>query len=171
MMAAFLKPGLLSAVLALWVLGSGAAQASQTASPAQPAAAPVAQPIFADAATEERLRNLSKELRCVVCQNEALSDSPADLADSMRQEIRGLIREGKTDQEVIEFLTARYGDFVLFRPPFKPLTYLLWIGPFVFLAFGAVVWYLALRARRTFRSAPVSGEQIATAARLLEEKT
>lgn len=171
MSAVSLKRGALSAVLALWVLAAGAAQADQTAPLAQPAAAPVAQPIFADVATEERLKNLSKELRCVVCQNEALSDSPADLADSMRQEIRGLIREGKTDQEVIEFLTARYGDFVLFRPPFKPLTYLLWIGPFVFLGFGAVVWYFALRARRTFQSAPVSGEQIATAARLLEEKT
>ena len=94
-----------------------------------------------------------------------------DLAESMREEIRGLIRAGKTDQEVIEFLTARYGDFVLFRPPFKPLTYLLWVGPFVFLGFGAVVWFFALRARRTFKSAPVSGEQIAAAARLLEDKT
>lgn len=136
------------------------------------AASPTAQPLFADVAIEARLMHLSRELRCVVCQNEALSDSPADLAESMREEIRGLIRAGKTDQEVMDFLTARYGDFVLFRPPFKPLTYLLWVGPFVFLGFGAVVWFFALRSRRTFqKSAPVSGEQIAAAARLLEEKT
>jgi cytochrome c-type biogenesis protein CcmH len=88
----------------------------------------------------------------------------------MRQEIRELMKAGKTDQEVLSFLTSRYGDFVLFRPPFKPVTYLLWIGPFVFLGFGVLVWFMALRARRTFKSAPVSGEQIAAAARLLEEK-
>ena len=134
------------------------------------AAAPTAQPLFADTAIENRLTLLSRELRCVVCQNEALSDSPAELAGDMRQEIRELMKDGKTDQEVLDFLTERYGDFVLFRPPFKPLTYLLWIGPFVFLGFGVLVWIMTLRARRTFKSAPVSNEQIATAARLLEEK-
>lgn len=134
------------------------------------AVAPTAQPLFADTAIEDRLTLLSRELRCVVCQNEALSDSPAELAGDMRQEIRELMKDGKTDQEVLDFLTERYGDFVLFRPPFKPLTYLLWIGPFVFLGFGVLVWVMTLRARRTFKSAPVSNEQIAAAARLLEEK-
>lgn len=134
------------------------------------AAAPTAQPLFADVAIEARLTHLSRELRCVVCQNEALSDSPAELAGDMRQEIRELMKAGKTDQEVLSFLTSRYGDFVLFRPPFKPVTYLLWIGPFVFLGFGVLVWFMALRARRTFKSAPVSNEQIAAAARLLEDK-
>jgi cytochrome c-type biogenesis protein CcmH len=132
--------------------------------------APTAQPMFADAAIETRLTLLSRELRCVVCQNEALSESPAELASDMRQEIRELMKAGKTDQEVLDFLTSRYGDFVLFRPPFKPLTYLLWVGPFVFLGFGVLIWFMALRARRTFKSAPVSHEQIAAAARLLEEK-
>lgn len=134
------------------------------------AASPTAQPLFADVAIEARLMHLSRELRCVVCQNEALSESPAELAGDMRQEIRELMKAGKTDQEVLNFLTSRYGDFVLFRPPFKPLTYLLWIGPFVFLGFGVLFWFMALRARRTFKSAPVSSEQIAAAARLLEEK-
>jgi cytochrome c-type biogenesis protein CcmH len=140
--------------------------------PADPpvAASQTAQPLFADVAIEARLTQLSRELRCVVCQNEALSDSPAELAGDMRQEIRELMKAGKTDQEVLSFLTSRYGDFVLFRPPFKPLTYLLWIGPFVFLGFGVLVWFMALRARRTFKSAPVSSEQIAAAARLLEDK-
>ena len=131
----------------------------------------MAQPMAADVEIEARLRHLSKELRCVVCQNEALSDSPADLAESMRQEIRDLMRAGKSDQEVVDFLTARYGDFVLFRPPFKPLTYLLWIGPFVFLGLGVWIWFVALRARRTFKATPVSKEQIAAAAKLLEDKT
>lgn len=140
--------------------------------PVAPAApdAPMAQPMFADVVIEARLTQLSRDLRCVVCQNEALSDSPADLADAMRQEIRDLMKAGRTDQEVLDFLTARYGDFVLFRPPFKPLTYLLWIGPFVFLGFGVWVWVMALRARRTFQGASVSSEQIAAASRLLEEK-
>jgi cytochrome c-type biogenesis protein CcmH len=88
----------------------------------------MAQPLYADVAIEARLTELSRELRCVVCQNEALSDSPAELADAMRQEIRDLMKAGKTDQEVLDFLTARYGDFVLFRPPLKPLTY-LFCGP------------------------------------------
>lgn len=135
-----------------------------------PISAPTAQPLFADGAIEARLSVLSRELRCVVCQNEALSESPAELASDMRQEIRDLMRAGKTDQEVLDFLTSRYGDFVLFRPPFKPVTYLLWIGPFAFLGFGAVVWFMALRARRTFKSGPVNSEHLATAARLLEEK-
>lgn len=134
------------------------------------ATAPTAQPLFADTVIEGRLSLLSRELRCVVCQNEALSDSPAELAGDMRQEIRELMKDGKTDQQVLDFLTARYGDFVLFRPVFKPLTYLLWIGPFVFLGFGVLVWFMTLRARRTFKSSPVSPEKIATAARLLEEK-
>lgn len=145
--------------------------ANTTSPPAAASPAPMAQPIFADVEIEARLRALSGELRCVVCQNEALSDSPADLADSMRQEIRDLMKAGMTDQQVIDFLTERYGDFVLFRPPFKPLTYLLWMGPFLFLGFGVWVWFIALRARRKFQSAPVSSEKIAAAARLLEEKT
>ena len=157
-------------VVALWLPVSWAATAT-TPTPAAPASAPVAQPIFEDAEIEARLKQLSGELRCVVCQNEALSDSPADLADSMRQEIRDLMKAGMSDQQVKDFLTERYGDFVLFRPPFKPLTYLLWVGPFVFLGFGVWVWFIALRARRKFQSTPVSSEKIAAAARLLEEKT
>ncbi len=155
---------------AMWWFMTLSAGANEPSQPAAPVVSPIAQPLLNDAMVETRLRELSKELRCVVCQNEALSDSPADLAESMRQEIRDLMRSGKSDQEVIDFLTARYGDFVLFRPPFKPLTYLLWIGPFVFLGFGVVVWVVALRARRTFKSTPVSREQIAAAARLLEDK-
>jgi cytochrome c-type biogenesis protein CcmH len=149
-----------------------AAQAAGPAPAAPPPATPAqAQPLFADVEIEARLTRLSRELRCVVCQNEALVDSPAELAGAMRQEIRELMKAGKTDQEVIDFLTARYGDFVLFRPPLKPLTYLLWAGPFVFLALGGLVWIVALRARRTLKAAPVNPAQLAAAARLLDDKT
>jgi cytochrome c-type biogenesis protein CcmH len=141
----------------------------------EPANAPptepsVAQPLFEDVAIETRLNHLSRELRCVVCQNESLAESPAELAGAMREEIRDLMKAGKTDVEVLGFLTARYGDFVLFRPPFKPVTYLLWLGPFLFLGFGALFWFVALRARRTFKGEPVSSAQLAAAARLLEDK-
>ena len=153
---------LLGAVMAAAV----AAASSPAVTAPQPA---MAQPLYADVAIEARLTALSRELRCVVCQNEALSDSPAELADAMRQEIRDLMKAGKTDQEVLDFLTARYGDFVLFRPPLKPLTYVLWAGPFLFLAFGGIVWTVALRARRTFKPAPVNPAQLAAAARLLED--
>jgi cytochrome c-type biogenesis protein CcmH len=163
-----LRQGLVALMLTL-TLGL-TARANEPARPTA-VAPPIAQPLFADVAIEARLTNLSRELRCVVCQNEALVESPADLANSMRQEIRDLMKAGKTDQEVIDFLVARYGDFVLFRPPFKPVTYLLWVGPFVFLGFGALVWFVALRARRNFKGAAVSSEQLATAARLLEERS
>jgi cytochrome c-type biogenesis protein CcmH len=169
MTSRLIQQGLLALVLALSLpaLANEPATASPAASTAAP---PTAQPLFADVAIETRLTHLSRELRCVVCQNEALSESPAELATDMRQEIRDLMKAGKTDQEVISFLTSRYGDFVLFRPPFKPVTYLLWIGPFAFLGFGVLVWFMALRARRTFSGPSVSSAQLATAARLLEEK-
>ena len=153
--------------LALPVMGHAAAPAAPTAPSVLPSAA---QPLFEDVAIENRLNHLSRELRCVVCQNESLAESPAELAGAMREEIRDLMKAGKTDTEVLSFLTARYGDFVLFRPPFKPVTYLLWLGPFLFLGFGALVWFVALRARRTFKGQPVSSAQLAAAARLLEDK-
>lgn len=161
----------LSWAVALVLMGPLMAWADEATQAAPAAAGPsMAQPIFADREIEERLRRLSGDLRCVVCQNEALSDSPADLAESMRQEIRDLMRGGMTDQQVVDFLVARYGDFVLFRPPFKPLTYLLWFGPFLFLGIGVLIWLLTLRERRSFKSEPVSSEHIAAAARLLEDK-
>jgi cytochrome c-type biogenesis protein CcmH len=164
-----IQQGLLTVFLA-FCLPALANEPTTATTIASPDAPPTAQPLFADVAIENRLTLLSRELRCVVCQNEALSESPAELATDMRQEIRDLMKAGKTDQEVLTFLTSRYGDFVLFRPPFKPVTYLLWIGPFAFLGFGVLVWFMALRARRTFQSAPVNSAQLAAAARLLEEK-
>jgi cytochrome c-type biogenesis protein CcmH len=101
-----------------------------------------------DPALERRLLALTADLRCVVCQNESLAESRAPLAKDLRQEVRDLMRLGRTDPEVVEYLTARYGDFVLYRPPFKPVTYLLWIGPALFLGAGGIGWFLAIRRRQ-----------------------
>lgn len=111
--------------------------------------AQVPQPeIVGDPAIEARLHNLSQELRCLVCQNETLADSRADLAVDLRNQIREQMKAGKTDKEIIAYLTQRYGDFVLYRPPVKPTTYLLWFGPFVFLLGGLVFLFRYVKQRR-----------------------
>ena len=110
--------------------------------------AQTAQPLAEDPEVEKRLQELSKELRCLVCQNETLADSRAGLAEDLRKEIREQMKAGKSDKEIITFLTARYGDFVLYRPRVTPVTYLLWFGPFVLLAVGLVVLYRQLKQRR-----------------------
>jgi cytochrome c-type biogenesis protein CcmH len=111
-------------------------------------AAQTAQPLAEDPEIEKRLQALSLELRCLVCQNETLADSRAGLAEDLRREIREQMKAGKSDEEIITFLTARYGDFVLYRPRVTPTTYLLWFGPFVLLAVGLVFLYRQLKQRR-----------------------
>jgi cytochrome c-type biogenesis protein CcmH len=111
-------------------------------------AAQEAKPLADDPALEKRVMNLSNEIRCLVCQNETLADSRADLAVDLRREIREQMKAGKSDQEIIAFLTARYGDFVLYRPPVKPSTYLLWFGPFVLMIIGFGFLYRYLKQRR-----------------------
>jgi cytochrome c-type biogenesis protein CcmH len=101
-----------------------------------------------DPQIEQRMRDLTQQLRCLVCQNETLADSHADLAEDLRKQIREQMKAGKSDQEIIAFLTDRYGDFVLYNPPVKRTTYLLWFGPFVFLAGGTVILYRYLGRRR-----------------------
>jgi cytochrome c-type biogenesis protein CcmH len=122
-----------------------------------------------DPATEARLRNLSQELRCLVCQNETLADSRADLADDLRREIREQMKAGKSDQEIIAFLTQRYGDFVLYRPRVKPVTYLLWFGPFVLLVSGMLVLYRYVKQRRdSISEKPLTAAERRRAEDLLE---
>ena len=111
-------------------------------------AAQTAQPLAEDPELEKRLLALSQELRCLVCQNETLAESRAGIAEDLRREIREQMKAGKTDREIIAFLTARYGDFVLYRPRVTPTTYLLWFGPFVLLAIGLVFLYRQLKQRR-----------------------
>lgn len=107
-----------------------------------------AQPLGEDPAVEARLQKLSKELRCLVCRNETLAESPAGLADDLRREIREQIKAGKSDQEIIAFLQARYGEYILYRPRVTPTTYLLWFGPFVLLLAGLLVLFRYIRQRR-----------------------
>ena len=107
-----------------------------------------ARPIADDPVLEERVMNLSRELRCLVCQNETLADSRADLAVDLREQIREQMKAGKSDQEIITYLTARYGDFVLYRPRVRPVTYLLWFGPFILLLAGLVILFKYVQRRR-----------------------
>jgi cytochrome c-type biogenesis protein CcmH len=124
-----------------------------------------------DPALESRLRKLAEELRCLVCQNQTLADSNAPLAEDLRREIRDRMRAGMSDQAIIEFLVARYGDFVLYRPPLKPATVLLWSGPFLLLVAGGAVLYVNLKRRRLRATdIPLSAEEHRRAMQLLGDK-
>ena len=101
-----------------------------------------------DPQIEQRMKALTQQLRCLVCQNETLADSQADLAEDLRGQIREQMKAGKSDREIIAFLTQRYGDFILYRPPVKATTYLLWFGPFVLLLAGVTMLYLYIKYRR-----------------------
>ncbi len=130
-----------------------------------------AAPLSDDPVVEARMMAISEELRCLVCQNETLAASRAELADDLRKEVRRLIREQKTDQEIKDYLVSRYGDFVLYRPPVKPTTWLLWFGPFVLLAFGVAALVVFLRRRGQLTAAlPLSSEDKKRAEALLKEK-
>lgn len=127
-----------------------------------------AAPLAADEATEQRLVAISSELRCLVCQNESLSGSHAELANDLRREIRTLIRDGKSDSQIMDFMVSRYGDFVRYRPPLKASTWLLWFGPALLLV-GAIAALLAyLRRRdRAIDETPLSADEQQHAERLL----
>lgn len=135
-----------------------------------PAHANEAAPLAEDPVVEQRLLVIAEEVRCLVCQNESLAGSRADLAQDLRREIRSLIKQGKTDQEVMDFLVSRYGDYVRYRPPVKPTTWLLWGGPFVLLAAGLAGLVRFVRRRRN-TSAALSPEEQREAAALLGEKS
>lgn len=102
---------------------------------------------FRDAAEEARFRELSAELRCVMCQNQSLADSNAEIAQDLRLQVLELMREGKTDREIKDYLVARYSEFVLYNPPVRPATWLLWFGPGLLLLGGAVVVVVVVRRR------------------------
>jgi len=112
------------------------------------AAAEEARPLAANPQVEARLKTLAVELRCLVCQNQTLADSNAPLAEDLRREVREMIAKDMSDREIIDFLVQRYGDFVLYRPPWKASTTLLWLGPFLLLIAGATALVLALRRRQ-----------------------
>jgi cytochrome c-type biogenesis protein CcmH len=116
---------------------------------------------------EKRVTALATELRCLVCQNQTLADSNAPLAVDLRNEIREQLKSGKSEQDVVDFMVARYGDFVLYRPPVKATTIALWAGPFVFLVLGAWILWRVLR-RRPAAERQLSDAERARAAKLLE---
>ena len=113
---------------------------------------------YADDALDARLKALESELRCLVCQNQTLAESEAPLAADLRREVRELAQGGKSDDDIRAYLVARYGDFVLYKPPVEPVTYLLWFGPFVLLAGGLAVWLIVLRRRAVMREDEASGD-------------
>ena len=129
----------LLAVFGLALLTLGPVQAKEAAD------------LAADPVAEKRLVDISAELRCLVCQNQTIADSNADLAQDLRREIRGMIQQGQSDKQIIDFMVARYGDFVLYRPPVKSATAFLWFGPGLILVLGlyALVRYLRRRAKLT----------------------
>jgi cytochrome c-type biogenesis protein CcmH len=96
----------------------------------------------------QRVRHLSERLRCLVCQNQSLADSNAELAEDLRKQVRAQVAAGKSDEQIVGYLVERYGDFVLYEPPFKATTALLWVGPFVLLFGAAAVLVAVLRRRR-----------------------
>jgi cytochrome c-type biogenesis protein CcmH len=106
---------------------------------------------FETPADELHFKKLIEEIRCLVCQNQSLADSDAELAHDLRAEVYDMIQDGKSDEEIVEFLVARYGDFVLYNPPVKPANYLIWFGPFVLLLVAGI---LLLRAVRRQKSTP-----------------
>src|SRR5712664_1518559 len=134
---------------------------------AGPALAKEAKPVE-DPQIDQRMQALTQQLRCLVCQNETLADSRADLAEDLRKEIREQMKAGKSDQEIIAFLTQRYGDFVLYKPQVKSTTYLLWFGPFVLLIGGTFMLYQYLKQRRgMIADKPLSAEERKRAEELL----
>jgi cytochrome c-type biogenesis protein CcmH len=132
------------------------------------AAAQQARPLAADPALEQRVQAVSEHLRCLVCQNETIAASNADLAKDLRDQVREQLRAGRSEREILDFMVQRYGDFVLYTPPVKPVTYLLWAGPFVLLAAMAFVLARVLRRRRALATdAPLGQADLARARELL----
>jgi cytochrome c-type biogenesis protein CcmH len=131
--------------------------------------AQTAVPTEDDPLTAKREVDLASKLRCLVCQNQSIADSHASLAVDLRRQIREQIAAGKSDSEIVNFMTDRYGDFVLYQPPFKATTLLLWLGPLLLLALGAVVVVRVVRGRRQ-AGPPLSDDERARAEALLAGK-
>jgi len=138
------------------------------------AAAHAVQPneMLADPALEARARALSEEIRCLVCQNQSIDDSNADLAHDLRVLVRDQIKAGKSDQQIRDFLVARYGEFVLLKPPMQTSTLLLWFGPLAVLVCGAIglVVFFRRRARTATGGDTLSADEMARIERLLDER-
>ena len=143
-------------VLALLLLLGGAAWAKEAA------------PAAADPLLEERVMAIAAELRCLVCQNQTIAESDADLAKDLRNQVREKLLQGQSEGDIMDYMTARYGDFVLWRPPFKPITLLLWLGPVLLLLAGLLALYYRLARARDAGGIELSEAERARAALLLD---
>jgi cytochrome c-type biogenesis protein CcmH len=131
-----------------------------------------AKPVMGNQALQDRVMKLAGELRCLVCQGESLADSGSDFAKDMRVKIRQLIQQGMTNQQVKDYLVARYGDFILYRPPFSGITAYIWVAPFVLAVAGASLLIFNIKRRRSrIKVAPLSAEEQARVNSLLKEDT
>ena len=140
----------LVSILALCLLlGTGAAHAGVTLEAFK----------FETKAEEQHFKDLIEELRCLVCQNQSLVDSDAELAHDLRAEVYDMIQAGKSDDEIVEFLVERYGDFVLYNPPIKPANYLIWFGPFVLLLIAAIILLRSVRRQKRTAVTDITPEE------------
>ena len=156
------RSGLIALLLASAAWGVSAAPAGGSAP--HEAANSAADPVL-----EARVMKVSEELRCLVCQNETIAASHADLAVDLRKQIRTKLREGQSERQILDFMVERYGDFVLYRPALKATTVLLWVGPFVLLVVAGFALMRAIRGRQRQASAPLSPIDAARARQLLDE--
>jgi len=140
---------LVSALILCLLLGTGTTQAGVTLEAFK----------FDSKAEEQHFKDLIEELRCLVCQNQSLLDSDAELAHDLRAEVYNMIQAGKSDEQIITFLVARYGDFVLYNPPLKPSTWLIWFGPFVLLLIAAFLLLRAVRRQKNTQAAEITAEE------------
>ncbi len=164
-----IRPFLAAVLLAATL--SAQAQAQAPATPAAAAAGPgsTAVPTLNDPVAAKREYELSLKLRCLVCQNQSIAESNAELAQDLRRQVREQVAAGKTDSQIIDFMTARYGDFVLYSPPLKGSTMLLWFGPLLLILIGTLIAWRVVRSRRAVVAAPLSEAERARAAQLLKE--
>ncbi len=128
-----------------------------------------APPASDDPETEAHMMRLAEKLRCLVCQNQTIAESNADLAVDLRNQVKEQIRAGKSDAQIMDYLVARYGDFVLYKPPFKAITVLLWVGPFALLVVGLGVLFRRLAQRRKASEQAAQGELAAAERRVVEQ--
>lgn len=144
-------------LLALWLAGLGLAVAQQ------------ARPLADDPVLEAKVMHIAEELRCLVCQNETIAASQADLAVDLRQQIRQKLQQGQSREQIVDFMVQRYGDFVLYKPPLKGSTWLLWGGPFVLLGVALITLGVNIRRRRKAH-APLQADESERVRRLLDQE-
>ncbi|MGZ8137214.1 MAG: cytochrome c-type biogenesis protein [Methylococcaceae bacterium] len=124
---------------------------------------------FASPEQQEVYESLTSELRCLVCQNQTIGDSNAELAADLRRQVLEMLQQGKSKQEILQFMTDRYGDFVLYNPPFKAKTGLLWLGPALFLLVGLIAVFLVIRRKKATPAVTISTEKQEKIHSLLEK--